>query len=108
MNSDDIKAQIARVDEMIERCEAVARRAIPIKPDMSLPRYQPQVRKVVVSAPERSTRPEPRVNRPPVSWEPQQRFEEIRRAGGGYRPLCGHGYGDDVDRAFEECSNAPY
>jgi hypothetical protein len=43
----------------------------------------------------------------PRSIEPQERFDQLRREGGGYRPLHGGGYGDDVDAAFEECSNAP-
>jgi hypothetical protein len=46
--------------------------------------------------------------RPPPSFDPQERFDQLRREGGGYRPLEDTGYGDDVDAAFEECSNAPY
>src|SRR5262245_28596145 len=42
MDEAELKRTIARVDAMAERCEAVARRAIPIKPDMSLPRYEPK------------------------------------------------------------------
>jgi len=97
MDKDGVKAAIATVDGMLERCERLAKRSLPpIKPDLSLPRMAP-------AAP--SVRP---VATPkPVSWEPQQRFEQIRRAGGGYKPLCGYGYGEDVDRAFEECANAP-
>jgi hypothetical protein len=38
----------------------------------------------------------------------QQRFDRMRREGIGYRPLCSGSFGADVDRAFEECSNAPY
>lgn len=117
MTADEITAQIAHVDEMIERCEKVAakERALkPIRPDMSLPRHLP-VSKPVVSAPA-----------PPPSFDPQERFDRFRRERRDYRPrsinapritskhhdyphICGdYGYGDDVDRAFDECSNAPY
>jgi hypothetical protein len=105
MTADEVSAQIAHLDGMIERCEAVARRAIPIKPDMSLPRY---VSRPVPAVPNVPTVPKQNRIRPPVSWEPQQRYEQIRREHGSYRPLCTGSYGTDVDRAFEECSNAPY
>ena len=101
-----VSAALAKVDDMLERCERLAKRSLPpIKPDMSLPRRlarEPvaQARAVQPSVHDRSAHT-------PVSWEPQERFERIRRAGGGYKPLCGYGYGEDVDRAFDECSNAP-
>ena len=49
------------------------------------------------------------------SFDVQQRYEQLRQdwSGGnrpadGYRPMHGDGFGDDVDAAFEACSNAPY
>jgi len=93
----EIDEAIAKVDGMLERCERLTKRSLtPIKPDMSLPRMAPAAKSV-----------RPAATPKPVSWEPQERFEQIRRAGGGYKPLCGHGYGDDVDAAFDACSRAP-
>jgi len=99
---EEISTAIAKVDGMLERCERLAKKSLtPIKPDLSLPRTKPQPVQV-------AKRPKQFHETPaPVSWEPQERFEAIRRAGGGYKPLCGFGYGEDVDAAFDECSRAP-
>jgi hypothetical protein len=102
MTADEVAAQIAHVDAMIERCEHIAVKDKPLRLDTSLPR--PVVRKQVVSAPQ------------PPSFDPQARFDRIRREwradttkAHDYPHICGGGgFGDDVDKAFEECSNAPY
>lgn len=101
MDETELKAQIAKVDEMLDRVDALARKAKPIKPDLSLPRYVPPP-------------PKPVETMPPPSFDPQQRFDEIRRErrknlsrDTGYRPICTGSFGSDVDAAFEACSNAP-
>ena len=96
--ADDIAASIAQLDRMISRCDALVKTKLkPIKPDMSLPRYEPPPVKVVAPAP---------------SFDPQQRFDQIRRehrrtGSNGYRPICTGSFGADVDAAFEACSSAP-
>ncbi len=114
MTKDDVKAAIAKVDGMLERCERVAKKSLrPIKADTSYPRRL--MREPVADM--RAAQPPVRLRRssdyaPPVSWEPQQRYDEIRRRKRlgehtGYKPLCGGGFGEDVDAAFEACSSAP-
>jgi hypothetical protein len=104
MTADEIAAQIAHVDAMIERCEKISVKDKPLRLDTSLPRLP--VHKPVVSVPAQST----------PSFDPQERFDRLRREwradttkAHDYPHICGGGgFGDDVDKAFEECSNAPY
>src|SRR5215469_16225161 len=57
MDNHEIQAAIDRLDAMAERCDAIARRQIPIKPDMSLPRYKPARAPKAVASPVQTPEP---------------------------------------------------
>ena len=117
MSEDEVSAQIAHVDDMIERCDAVARRAIPIRPDMSLPRHVPVATKPVTHFVARPVKTTKAHDYPHIYGgygdEVDAGFAEVDRAERAFRHYqrhrdCNAITMSDVDRAFEACSRAPY
>src|SRR5262245_55751501 len=98
MNAQDVAGAIEKIDSMIERCDRVTRIQRPLKPDTSLPRHRPMAPAVKNVSPALSIAPAP-------SFDPQQRFDQIRRerrerhdyCGTGYRAVCTGSFGSDVD-----------
>jgi hypothetical protein len=84
----------------------------PSRPSRSIP-------STVSSSPEKSFSASSNIDtqrQPSPSFNPQERFDRLRREwradttkAHDYPHICGGGgFGDDVDAAFEACSNAPY
>lgn len=126
----DVAASIARIDRMSSRCVALLPRnekqiSKPRKIRLDVSPRQPRSSLTVSLEPdtrsdtslEKSSSSSSSIDtqRQP-SFNPQERFDRLRREwradttkAHDYPHICGGGgFGDDVDKAFEECSNAPY